>query len=51
MSHFSPYGEVTETVILRKNGKMTGCAFVQFASAHDAVKAIRACNMKPLLGM
>lgn len=49
--HFSKYGKIMEVSILRKKGgKMVGCAFVQFDTRADAIKAILGCNMKPLLG-
>ncbi|KAG0721214.1 RNA-binding protein 28 [Chionoecetes opilio] len=49
--HFSWYGEVSEVSILRKsNGKMVGCAFVQYSTRQEALNAIKECNMKPLLG-
>ncbi|KAK8751957.1 hypothetical protein OTU49_011293 [Cherax quadricarinatus] len=49
--HFSKYGKIREVSILRKkDGKMVGCAFVQFNEKAEALKAITECNMKPLLG-
>nr|XP_045583127.1 RNA-binding protein 28-like [Procambarus clarkii] len=49
--HFSVYGKIREVSILRKHdGKMVGCAFVQFDTKAEALKAIKECNMKPLLG-
>lgn len=49
--HFSQYGKISEVSILKKkDGKMVGCAFVQFSMKKEALKAIKECNMKPLLG-
>lgn len=49
--HFAPYGKISEVSILRKkDGKMVGCAFVQYGMKKEALKAIKECNMKPLLG-
>lgn len=49
--HFSQYGKVNEVSILRKkDGKMVGCAFVQYGTKKEALIAIKECNMKPLLG-
>lgn len=49
--HFSQYGKISEVSILKKNnGKMVGCAFVQYNTKIEALKAIKECNMKPLLG-
>lgn len=49
--HFSQYGKISEVSILKKsNGKMMGCAFVQYNTKIEALKAIKECNMKPLLG-
>ncbi|XP_076059440.1 RNA-binding protein 28-like [Oratosquilla oratoria] len=50
-NHFDKFGTITEVKVLKKsNGMMVGCAFVQFEQMASALKAIRDCNMKPLLG-
>lgn len=38
------------SILKKKDGKMVGCAFVQFSMKKEALKAIKECNMKPLLG-
>ena len=49
-SHFSTYGDVTEVNILKKkDGKMVGCAFVQYANVKEASKALKELNGKAFL--
>ncbi|KAK7083318.1 RNA-binding protein 28, partial [Halocaridina rubra] len=48
--HFSPYGKIVEVQLPRKDGKLVGIAFLQFETKLQALKAIKQCNMKPLLG-
>ncbi|KAG7204439.1 hypothetical protein KM043_004876 [Ampulex compressa] len=48
--HFSEYGEIEEIKILTKeDGKLLGCAFIQFVLVQSAAKAIHYANLQPLL--
>ena len=50
-SFFSNHGTVVDVNILKKaDGKMVGCAFVEFKKVSDATAAIGAANGKQLLG-
>ncbi|XP_034948872.1 RNA-binding protein 28 [Chelonus insularis] len=44
--HFSQYGNIAEIKMLKKDGKLTGCAFIQFDDVQSAAKAIHHSNMK-----
>lgn len=49
--HFSNFGTVQEVNLLkRSDGKLVGCAFVQFEKVNEAAKAILKSNGKDLLG-
>jgi nucleolar protein 4 len=49
--HFNSCGEIKEVNILKKpNGKLVGCAFIQFATVPQAAKAVRELNLTPFLG-
>jgi len=48
--HFGEFGELVETNILKKNGKMVGCAFLQYKNKNHAAKAIKEVNGKEFLG-
>ncbi len=49
-SHFSTFGDVVDVNILKKkDGKMVGCAFVQYSNVQEAAKAIKELNGKPFL--
>ncbi|CAL8128843.1 unnamed protein product [Orchesella dallaii] len=49
--HFEKCGEVKEVNILKKsNGKLVGCAFIQYANVPQAAKAVKELNLKPFLG-
>lgn len=49
--HFAPYGEIIEVKQLKKpDGKLIGCAFVQYKNVPMAKKALLNTNMKPFLG-
>ena len=49
-SHFTTYGNVVDVNILKKkDGKMVGCAFVQYSNVAEASKAIKELNGKPFL--
>lgn len=49
--HFNKYGDITEINILKKpDGKLVGCAFIQFERVQSAAKAILGSSGKPLLG-
>ncbi|XP_045478929.1 RNA-binding protein 28 [Harmonia axyridis] len=49
--HFSKYGDVTDIHILKKeDGKMTGCAFIQYKLVQKARKAKHYTNGQPFLG-
>lgn len=51
MEHFSKFGKIEELDILKKHdGKMVGCAFVQFEKVTDAAKAILMSSGKEILG-
>ncbi len=48
--HFAKFGNVKETRVLRKpDGKLVGCAFVQFETVPQASKALKALNAQPFL--
>lgn len=48
---FSKYGEIKECNILkREDGKMVGCAFIQYEKVNHAAKAIHHGNAKEFLG-
>lgn len=41
MEHFAKFGKVEELDILKKpDGKMVGCAFIQYEKVNEAAKAI-----------
>jgi RNA recognition motif-containing protein len=49
--YFEQFGELSEVNILRKpDGKLVGCAFLQYKNTNHAVKAIKEANAKPFLG-
>lgn len=49
--HFTPYGDIIEVKLLKKpDGKLIGCAFVQYKNVPMAKKALLNTNMKPFLG-
>lgn len=49
--HFSTFGTVQEVNVLkRSDGKLVGCAFVQFEKVNEAAKAILKSNGKDFLG-
>lgn len=49
--HFAQFGTVQEVNVLkRSDGKLIGCAFVQFEKVNEAAKAILKCTGKELLG-
>lgn len=49
--HFAPYGDIIEVKLLKKpDGKLIGCAFVQYKNVPMAKKALLNTNMKPFLG-
>lgn len=51
MEHFAKFGKVEELDILKKpDGKMVGCAFVQYEKVNDAAKAILLSSGKEVLG-
>jgi len=48
---FGKFGELAEINILKKpDGKMVGCAFLQFKNVNSAIKTIKEMNAKPFLG-
>jgi len=48
---FSPHGPVVDVNILKKpDGRMVGCAFVEFKKVEDAGAAIKAANAAQFLG-
>lgn len=49
-TEFSKYGEITDLKILKKpDGRLVGCAFVQFQDYASSLKAIKGLNGKDLL--
>ncbi|XP_047004070.1 RNA-binding protein 28 [Schistocerca americana] len=49
--HFSKYGDITEINLLKRpDGKLVGCAFIQFERVQSAAKAILGSSGKPLIG-
>lgn len=49
-SHFSTFGDVVDVNILKKkDGKMVGCAFIQYSNVKEAAQAIKELNGKPFL--
>lgn len=51
MEHFATFGKIEELDILKKpDGKMVGCAFVQYEKVNDAAKAILMSSGKEILG-
>ncbi|KAG8042250.1 hypothetical protein G9C98_004884, partial [Cotesia typhae] len=46
--HFQQYGTIEEINMLKKDGKFTGCAFIQFDHVQSARKAVFHANMKPI---
>ncbi len=49
-SHFSTYGSVVDCNILKKrDGKMVGCAFIQYSHVKEAAQAIKELNGKAFL--
>lgn len=51
MEHFAKFGKVEELDILKRpDGRMVGCAFVQYEKVNQAAKAILNCSGKEVLG-
>lgn len=51
MEHFAKFGKVEELNILKKpDGKLVGCAFVQYEKVNQAAKAILMSSGKEVLG-
>lgn len=51
LEHFSKFGKVEELDILKKaDGKMVGCAFVQYEKVNEAAKAILMSSGKEVVG-
>lgn len=51
LEHFSKFGKVEELDILKRpDGKMVGCAFVQYEKVTDAAKAILLSSGKEVVG-
>lgn len=51
MNEFSKFGEIKEcNVLKRENGKLVGCAFIQYDKVNHAAKAIHHANGKELFG-
>ncbi|KAI4495694.1 hypothetical protein M0802_008529 [Mischocyttarus mexicanus] len=48
--YFSKYGKIEEVNLLKKDGKLVGCGFIQFDHVQSAAKAIHYANMKMLQG-
>lgn len=49
--YFGVCGDIKDINILKKpDGKLVGCAFVQFDTVAQASKAVRDLNLKPFLG-
>lgn len=49
--HFASFGDITDVNILKKpNGKLVGCAFIQYKTVPQAAKALKELNLKPFLG-
>lgn len=49
--HFQQFGDLKDINILKKpNGKLVGCAFVQYQNIYQAANAIKELNLKPFLG-
>lgn len=49
--HFTKFGTIVDLNLLkRSDGKLVGCAFVQYEQINQAAKAIKECSGKPLLG-
>lgn len=49
--HFSQYGNINEVNILKRpDGKLVGCAFIQFEKVNEAAKAILKATNKEFLG-
>lgn len=49
--HFAKFGPLVDlNVLKRSDGKLVGCAFVQFEKVNQAAKAIKHCNGKDLNG-
>lgn len=49
-SHFSTFGDVVDVNILKKkDGKMVGCAFIQYSNVKEASSAIKGLNGKNFL--
>lgn len=49
--HFKQFGDLKDINILKKpNGKLVGCAFVQYQNIYQAANAIKELNLKPFLG-
>lgn len=49
--YFGACGDIKDINILKKpDGKLVGCAFVQFDTVAQAAKAVRELNLKPFLG-
>uniref|UniRef100_A0A1A9ZP68 RRM domain-containing protein n=1 Tax=Glossina pallidipes TaxID=7398 RepID=A0A1A9ZP68_GLOPL len=50
-THFGQWGEIEEINLLKRaDGKLVGCAFIQYATINQATKAILKGNSKELLG-
>ncbi|XP_063701847.1 RNA-binding protein 28 [Culicoides brevitarsis] len=48
--HFAPYGDIEEVCMLkRQDGKLVGCAFVQYKKVNDAVKAVKETKNKKFM--
>lgn len=49
--YFQQCGDIKDVNILKKpNGKLVGCAFIQYQNVFQAAKAIKELNLKPFLG-
>lgn len=50
VNEFKKFGEINEVNILKKpDGKLVGCAFIQYANGKGSLKAIKAMNGKDFL--
>ena len=50
--HFGTCGKLTDVNILRKrDGKLVGCAFIQYENIHEAFKALKELNGHEFMGM
>lgn len=49
--HFTKFGTILDVNVLKRpDGKLVGCAFIQFERVNQAAKAILTCTGKDLLG-